>query len=55
MIVEDEIPVRDLIASSVVWEELGFNLVYAAGDGKEALEFLEGKSILIKADYEGRA
>lgn len=45
MIVEDEIPVRNLIVESVEWEKLGFKIVYAAGDGKEALEFLEDEQV----------
>jgi two-component system, response regulator YesN len=45
LIVEDELPVRDTIISSIDWEKLGFQVVFAADDGQEALEFLENASV----------
>lgn len=41
IIVEDELPVRNRIIESVNWEELGYEVSYAAGDGQDALDYLE--------------
>lgn len=41
LIVEDELPVRNMIIESVDWQEIGFEVCFAAGDGQEALEYLE--------------
>ncbi|PKM68307.1 MAG: hypothetical protein CVU95_03660 [Firmicutes bacterium HGW-Firmicutes-2] len=45
LIVEDELPVRDAIISIINWEILGFEVVYAAEDGQDALNFLEDHEI----------
>ena len=45
LIVEDELPVRDAIISIIDWEALGFDVVYAAEDGQDALNFLEDHEI----------
>lgn len=45
LIVEDELPVRDTIIESIDWEKLGFEVVYAAADGQEALEYLENDAV----------
>lgn len=45
LIVEDELPVRNMIIESINWNEIGFHVAYAAGDGQEALEFLEDNSV----------
>ncbi len=45
LIVEDELPVRDAIISIINWEELGYEVVYAAEDGQDALNYLEDHAI----------
>lgn len=45
LIVEDELPVRDAIISIIEWETLGFEVVYAAEDGQDALNYLEDHEI----------
>jgi|GEM_PF-837765 len=45
LIVEDELPVRDTIISIIEWEKLGFQLMYAAEDGQDALNYLEDHEI----------
>lgn len=45
MIVEDEVPVRNAICSIIEWKELGYDLVYAAGDGQDAIDYLETNSV----------
>jgi len=45
MIVEDEIPIRNIIAKIINWDRLGFNLVYQADNGQMALTYLEEESV----------
>ena len=45
LIVEDELPVRDAIIAIIDWEALGFQVVYAAEDGQDALNYLEDHEI----------
>ncbi len=45
LIVEDEVPVRNTIVESVDWEEIGLTIAYAAGDGQEALDYLEDHQV----------
>ncbi len=45
LIVEDELPVRDVIISIINWEELGYEVAYAAENGKDALDYLEDHSV----------
>ena len=41
MIVEDEIPIRNIISRIIEWKQLGFDLVYEADNGQVAMEYLE--------------
>ncbi|SHJ65403.1 two-component system, response regulator YesN [Dethiosulfatibacter aminovorans DSM 17477] len=41
MIVEDEIPIRNIISRIIDWEQLGYKLVHEADNGQMALEYLE--------------
>lgn len=41
LIAEDEVPVRNRIIESIAWESIGLEVAYAAGDGQEALDYLE--------------
>jgi len=41
LIVEDETPVRKKMVENVDWASLGFQVVYDAADGQEALTYLE--------------
>ncbi len=51
MIVEDEIPIRNIIARIIDWNKLGFDLVYQADNGQMALTWLEeNKADLIITD-----
>lgn len=45
LIVEDEVPVRNRIIESVNWADIGLEVVYGAGDGQEALDFLEDHQV----------
>ncbi len=45
LIVEDEIPVRNMIVESVDWASIGLKIAYAAGDGQEALDYLEDHQV----------
>lgn len=45
LIVEDEVPVRNRIIDSVDWATIGLEVVYGAGDGQEALDFLEDNQV----------
>lgn len=45
LVVEDEIPVRTTIIESVDWQALSLEVVYAAGDGQDALEYLDDNSV----------
>lgn len=45
MIVEDEIPIRNIISRIIDWKELGFDLVYQADNGQVALAYLEDEIV----------
>lgn len=45
IIVEDEIPVRNAICNIIDWENLGYELVYVAGDGQDALSYIENNLV----------
>lgn len=45
MLVEDEAPVRSMMMEIIDWESLGFQVVYGANDGKDALEYLEEHAV----------
>lgn len=45
MIVEDEIPIRNIISRIINWNQLGFDLVYEADNGQVALSYLEENQI----------
>ncbi len=45
LIVEDEAPVRNTIIESIDWASVGLDVAYAAGDGQEALDYLEEHQI----------
>lgn len=45
MIVEDEIPIRNIIARIINWQELGYELVYQADNGQMALSWLETEKV----------
>jgi len=45
MIVEDEIPIRNIIARMIDWAEIGFELVYQADNGQMALAYLETEKV----------
>lgn len=45
MIVEDEIPIRNIIVKIIDWNQLGFELVYQADNGQMALAYLETNSV----------
>lgn len=41
MLVEDEIPIRNIISRIIDWNQLGFDLVHEADNGQVALEYIE--------------
>src|SRR5690625_7838013 len=41
LIVEDEVFVRESIIEIIDWEDLGFTVIGEAGNGEEALEFIQ--------------
>ncbi len=45
MIVEDEIPIRNIISRLIDWQTLGFELVYQADNGQMALSWLEDQKV----------
>jgi len=45
MIVEDEIPIRNIIARIIDWKSLGFELVYQADNGQIGLTYLESHPV----------
>ncbi len=45
MIVEDEIPIRNIISRIIDWNQLGFDLVYEADNGQVALGYLEENKV----------
>lgn len=45
VIVEDEIPIRNIISRIINWNELGFDLVYEADNGQSALAFIENERV----------
>jgi len=45
MIVEDEIPIRNIIARAIDWQELGLDLVFQADNGQMALAYLETEKV----------
>jgi two-component system response regulator YesN len=45
IIVEDEVPVRNAICNIIKWEKLGYELVHIAGDGQDALAYIENNSV----------
>lgn len=45
IIVEDEEPIRKIICRLIDWNQLGFELVYEAGDGQEALAYLDDNQV----------
>lgn len=45
IIVEDEVPVRTAICNSTPWDKLGYELVYVASDGQDALAYIENNQV----------
>ncbi len=45
MIVEDELPVRNMIIDIVDWSSYDMEIAFAAADGQEALQYLEGNDV----------
>ncbi|MCI9376877.1 MAG: response regulator, partial [Oscillibacter sp.] len=41
LIVDDEYLIRSLIRNSIPWEKYGLEVIGEAGDGEEALSFIE--------------
>lgn len=45
IIVEDEIPIRNIIVKIIDWNQLGFELVYQADNGQMALAYLQSNPV----------
>ncbi|WP_017810895.1 response regulator [Clostridium saccharoperbutylacetonicum] len=53
MIVDDEIPAREILSYIINWEETEFKIVYSASNGKEAFDnYSDIKPDLIIADIQ---